>query len=70
MNSNLVPITLIAAGTDLTLEWCDLPSACAALRFSTATGRSDCVCFRDALIRFRVNILEYKIYIRIYKYIY
>ena len=45
----------MAAGTDLTLEWCDLPSACAALRFSTATGRSDCVCFLCALIRFSLS---------------
>ena len=47
------PITFIAAGTDLTLEWCDDLSA-ASLRFSTATGRRDCVCFR-ALIRFSLS---------------
>ena len=41
-------LTLIAAGTDLTLE-CELD-----LRFSTAMGRSDCVCFL-ALIRFSLS---------------
>ena len=44
----------MAAGTDLTLECAACCEPACDLRFSTATGRSDCVCLR-ALIRFSLS---------------